>query len=219
MIDLQTLAPALAIARHRHAEAYLALVVEGGYDEAGSGGRFRVQAGDVVVHRPYEAHLDRVDRRGARVINLAVPAPLARHLVGGTGTSPDIDRAMDLARRDPAAAVQALLASWQPRAVAPRDWPDLLALALDSPGDFALEDWADRYDLAPATLSRGFRRAFGVTPVAFRAEARARRAWQSLTASDLPLAELAVGAGFADQSHMTRAIRALTGRTPGAWRA
>jgi AraC-like DNA-binding protein len=218
MIDLQTLAPSLAIARHRHAEAYLALVVEGGYDEAGSGGRFRAEAGDLVVHLPYEAHLDHVDRRGARVINLVAALPPA-DLRGGVGAAPDVDAAIRLARRDPVAAAQALLDGWRPRAAAMIDWPDLLADALDRPDDFALEAWAARHDLAPATVSRGFRRAFGVTPVAFRAEARARRAWHSLVRTRASLADVALAAGFADQAHMTRAIRALTGRPPGAWRA
>ncbi|MDC0716159.1 helix-turn-helix domain-containing protein [Nannocystis bainbridge] len=35
---------------------------------------------------------------------------------------------------------------------------------------------------------------------------------------DEPLATIAATAGFADQAHMTRDIRALTGRTPGEWR-
>jgi len=38
-----------------------------------------------------------------------------------------------------------------------------------------------------------------------------------MAAGGSSLAEIAAVAGFADQSHMTRAVRALTGQTPGDW--
>lgn len=40
------------------------MVLSGGYEEAGEGGRRRVAAGDVIVHHPFEAHLNRVSSRG-----------------------------------------------------------------------------------------------------------------------------------------------------------
>ncbi len=44
--------------------------------------------------------------------------------------------------------------------------------------------------------------------------------WASaqLALRDVSLAEVAAGAGFADQSHFTRAFRAYTGVTPGRYR-
>lgn len=56
----QRLPSGLAIARHRHACAYVALVLSGGYVEAGDAGRWRVRPGDAIVHAPFEAHLDHV---------------------------------------------------------------------------------------------------------------------------------------------------------------
>jgi AraC family transcriptional regulator len=46
-----------------------------------------------------------------------------------------------------------------------------------------------------------------------------RRAFAQLCQIDRPLSEVALGAGFYDQSHMTRVFRRVTGRTPGACRA
>ena len=46
--------------RHVHKRAYAALVLSGGYEEAGDSGRHRVQAGNVVLHEAFEAHLDRI---------------------------------------------------------------------------------------------------------------------------------------------------------------
>ena len=66
-------------------------------------------------------------------------------------------------------------------------------------------------------LSRGFGRVFGVTPQRFRLETRARAALADLS-GPATLAEVAALHGFADQAHMTRSVRDLTGATPGAWK-
>ena len=62
------------IARHVHRRAYAALVLSGGYEEAGDSGRHRVQAGNVVLHEAFEAHLDRIPTLGAVVLNVPLPA-------------------------------------------------------------------------------------------------------------------------------------------------
>ena len=99
-----------------------------------------------------------------------------------------------------------------------RDWPDELARDLRRKPDTSLTEWAERHDMAPATVSRGFRRTYEVSPSTFRAQLRARRAWRSLVHGDLPLSAIAAEHGFADQPHMTRAVTALTGRPPSHWR-
>src|SRR5271170_5697407 len=62
-----------ALGRHVHEKAYAALVLSGGYEEAGDHGRFRVNAGDVIFHEQFEAHLDRFSETGAVVLNLRLP--------------------------------------------------------------------------------------------------------------------------------------------------
>lgn len=39
-----------------------------------------------------------------------------------------------------------------------------------------------------------------------------------MTVRDLPLAEIALSAGFANQSHFTRVFSAAVGVSPGVWR-
>lgn len=56
---------------------------------------------------------------------------------------------------------------------------------------------------------------YGVTTSRFRLEAGARRAWQAVAHGE---AAVAAEAGFVDQAHMNRAVKALTGRAPGVWR-
>ena len=79
-------------------------------------------------------------------------------------------------------------------------------------------DWAREHGLADATVSRGFSQVYGVSPSAFRAEVRGRLAWRRIVDAGQALTELAYELGFADQAHMTRAVRAITGKPPRAWR-
>lgn len=62
MFDLaeprQRLAPHERLPRHRHAGAYAALVLSGGYSEAWDSGRRQVSFGEVVFHRAFEAHAE-----------------------------------------------------------------------------------------------------------------------------------------------------------------
>lgn len=199
--------------RHRHAEPYLAVVLSGGYEEAGDGGRRHVQAGEAVIHGAFEAHLDRLSARGAEVLNLPLPTGLS---LPAFLRLDDVDSVARLAERDPCAASELAVLGLRPFIASAHDWPDALATALNRDPSLEITIWAERHGLAPETASRGFRRVFGVSPKRFRLEARARRAWRCLAGAS-SLAELAAETGFADQAHMTRAVTDLTGRPPRAW--
>jgi len=208
------LAPGALKCRHRHARGYVAVVLAGSYIEAGDEGRRRVGPGDALVHRPFDGHLDVVGRHGADVLNLPLPEgrslPIGMHIA-------DPDTLARIAETDPAAA-SALLDATVELPALHEDWPDLLAAALRSQSNTLIAGWAASMGLAAATVSRGFRMMFGLSPARYRAEMRARRAFAALTAGEEPLAQLALSSGFADQAHLTRAISALTGETPSAWR-
>ena len=202
-----------SIPRHRHERAYAAVILSGGYEESGSLGRYRVRSGHVLLHRAFDAHVDRFESSGARILNLLWNAPPAF----GLGVVADPDTIARVAEKDlpaPAAALRETMAPIEPQ---PADWPDLLASDLLDDPQLRLETWAERHGMAAATLSRGFRTIFATSPAAFRAESRAQSALALITAGGSSLAEIAAVAGFADQSHMTRAVRALTGQTPGDW--
>jgi AraC-like DNA-binding protein len=202
-----------SIPRHRHERAYAAIILSGGYQESGSRGRYRVRSGHVLLHRTFDAHVDRFESQGAQILNLLLDV----EPVFGLGFIADPDAIARAAEIDAGAAARALreqLVPIEPRAA---DWPDLLARDLLEDPQLRLDEWAERHGLTPATLSRGFTKVFQTSPAAFRAEARAHRAFALIATGGSSLAAIAAGGGFADQAHMTRAIRALTGRPPGHW--
>ncbi|MEO8677062.1 MAG: AraC family transcriptional regulator [Casimicrobiaceae bacterium] len=95
---------------------------------------------------------------------------------------------------------------------------DLVAELESEPLDSnAVTQWATNTGRHRSTLHRAFRHDLGLEPSAWILRERLRRAWEQL-ATDAPLVEIAFGCGFADQSHMNRVFRALTGWSPGALR-
>lgn len=201
--------------RHRHADPYVAVVLRGGYQEAGDEGRFAARPGTVIVHGCWTAHLDRFGACGAEVLNLPTVAGLAP----GVGTIDDPDAVARMAERDPLAAAEHLRNGFNRHAVGMADWPDLLAEALRTDPDLGLARWARRMKLEPASVSRGFARAYGVSPKRFRLEVRTRRALAALGDWRGSLADLAADHGFADQAHLTRSVGAMTGVPPVVLRA
>lgn len=209
-------APWEDLARHRHDHGFTALVLRGGYVEAGDTGRHRVEAGDVVVHRPFESHLDQFDGRGAEVLVLPLAAGW-KGPVRGRAAEPDL--IVRTAERSPEDAAALLMDGLKPTTPQTDDWPDLLAQALRADPSLRLEAWAEAAGLHSASVSRGFRQVFAVTPAAYRLAQRAHLAVAGLAQASAPLAAIAQDCGFADQAHMTRAVVQLTGSTPSALRA
>ncbi|MBO9707635.1 MAG: helix-turn-helix domain-containing protein [Caulobacter sp.] len=203
------------LARHRHDHGFAAVVLAGGYVEAGDTGRHRVEAGDVILHRPFESHLDRIDGRGAQVLVLPLPEGLA---ATARGRCADPDLLARLAPDDPVEAALALAEAFVVAAATDEDWPDLLARRLLADPDLAIAEWAHGMGLHPGSVARGFQQQFGVTAARFRATARAHRALEALADPGRDLVRIAADCGFADQAHMTRSILALTGLTPGKLR-
>jgi AraC-like DNA-binding protein len=208
-------APDERLARHRHREPFAAVVLSGGYEEAGDTGRHRVRAGDVVLHRAFESHNDAFDRAGARV--LVMPPPAAWASVS-RGRVDDPDLLARLAERDPGEAVAALAEAFAPVAAPPIDWPDSLAQALRADPDLCLADWAAARSLHPGSVSRGFRQLYGLSPSAFRLVQRTHRALEAILRTDDPLSDVAQACGFADQAHMSRAVVRLTDIPPARLR-
>lgn len=77
---------------------------------------------------------------------------------------------------------------------------------------------ASRVGIHPASLSRGFRLDEGVTVGEYLTRVRIQQACRLMTDSKASLADVAAACGFADQSHLTRAFKSVTGSPPGVFR-
>lgn len=103
------------------------------------------------------------------------------------------------------------LAAWQTNQACER-------LESDLGGKLSLEKIAAEFGLSVSHFSRAFRVSTGLPPHQWLLRQRVKTAKQLMTVRDLPLSEIAMSAGFANQSHFTRVFSAAVGVSPAAWR-
>lgn len=103
------------------------------------------------------------------------------------------------------------LAAWQLRRVTE-------LVAADLAADVTLAELASACGLSVSYFARAFRRSTGQPPHRWLLAQRVARARALLASPDLPLADVALACGFADQSHFTRVFRTIVGASPGQWR-
>ncbi|TPK89144.1 AraC family transcriptional regulator [Mesorhizobium sp. B2-4-17] len=100
--------------------------------------------------------------------------------------------------------------AWRAAALA-RDYLTENATRPVTSGELEAVTGLDRY-----ALSRHFRAAFSTSPHRFLVMRRLQRARRMIAAGE-PLAQIAVEAGFTDQSHFNRQFKKAFGMTPGRW--
>jgi AraC-like DNA-binding protein/quercetin dioxygenase-like cupin family protein len=202
------------LSRHRHAHAFAAVVLSGRYVEAGDTGRHALGPGDVLIHAPYEAHIDRVFSTGAEVLVIPLSKPWRRPV---SGHIYDPDLLACLAEKNATLALVELEKHFTDAVGSPNDWPALLAEALLRESFICLRQWAQSQRLHYGSLSRGFRQEFAVTPARFRSLVRMHIALQ-LLGQNKSLADAATLSGFSDQSRMARVMRSELDATPSQLR-
>jgi AraC-like DNA-binding protein len=113
---------------------------------------------------------------------------------------------------DPAEALETLAVERAAQTEPPDPLLTEVAAALDAGRTVAAT--ADSLGIGARTLHRRSRAAFGYGPKTLARVLRLQRALRA-AARGAPLAEIAFRTGYADQAHLTRELRALTGMTPG----
>ena len=83
--------------------------------------------------------------------------------------------------------------------------------------DLSLDSLAQQAGVSRSHLGRAFKHTVGQSPFEWVRAKRIERAKQLLAEGRVPLAEIAIATGFADQAHLTRAFGRLVGLPPGAW--
>jgi len=84
--------------------------------------------------------------------------------------------------------------------------------------NISLEGLASTLGVHPAHLTRAFRQHYHTTIGDYVRRLRVEYACHLLTTSEVPLAQLALDLGFADQGHFSRIFKSHTGMSPAAFR-
>lgn len=91
-------------------------------------------------------------------------------------------------------------------------------LESDIGGKLPLQIIAAELGLSVSHFSRAFRASTGLPPYRWLLHHRVRIAKRLMSVRGLSLSEVAISAGFANQSHFTRVFSEIAGISPGAWR-
>ena len=132
-----------------------------------------------------------------------------------------VERAITLAGTLIGAAVEERDATHRQRAAAEHRASVLIDDVRDSitaDVGLRLDELAQRLGVPAYELSRTFRSRTGETVSRYRLRLRLHRALARMADGDRDLAGVAADSGFADQAHLTRALRQETGWTPGRLR-
>jgi len=81
-----------------------------------------------------------------------------------------------------------------------------------------LADIAQAVGVHPVHLAQTFHKSYRCTVGDYVRQVRIERACHELATTDLPIVEIALAAGFCDQSHFTRTFKRLTGVAPSQYR-
>jgi len=235
--------PGTQIRPHVHSRPYFSILLHGSYREAYKGGVRECEPGTAVLHPSGEVHSDQFLDSGGRIFRFEIideeaDSCFARQ-VWSAGELRN-GRVRCLAARlywechsldcfSPLAAESLALEiiseatrnvfkedkcvspSWLVQAV------ELLHEAL--PDSLTVERIANVVGVHPVHLARVFRRRYGCSVGEFSRNWRVEVASRQLANSTSPIAEVAAAAGFADQSHLCRTLKAVSGLTPNAFRA
>jgi AraC family transcriptional regulator len=237
--------PELELPHHVHERPIMAVILEGSWDEVFRTRTYECEPNTVLTEPAGERHANRFQRAGARVLVVEVdasdeelPAPCAA-LLDRAGCFDSV-RVATLARRvvgeihqsDALSGLATEGLVLEMLATATRDgarrrggrppppWlvrvRDLLHEHFQTPP--RITEAAGQAGVHPSHLAREFRTHFGASYGEYLRRVRLDWAAVRLARSDDTLAETALEAGFADQSHFTRAFRRYAGITPGRYR-
>ncbi len=91
-------------------------------------------------------------------------------------------------------------------------------LQQDLRGELRLEELATSCGMSRGHFIRAFKQSTGLPPHQWLLSQRVHRAQALLPDTRLPISQIALECGFADQSHLTRVFTKIVGASPAAWR-
>lgn len=227
----------MSVPWHAHDETYVTFVLRGAYRERLRGATRDCASRTAVVHPAGERHADEFTRSGL-CLNVQPESAWLRSIAGRGAvvdapamvSAPLIAARLhrELDRRDALSPMVIeglmleLFAETGRRAGDGRRIPAWLRSVRETIASrfaerLTIASLAAGVNVHPTHLARAFRQHYGCTIGELQRELRVDYARRRIAAGDA-LSNVAADAGFADQSHLTRTFRAVTGLTPGAVR-
>jgi AraC family transcriptional regulator len=231
------------IRRHIHLRPYFSILLHGGYRETYRGGVRECGPATAILHPPGEVHADQFLGAGGRIFRFEIiddeaDSCLANQICETAelrngrvrclaarlyweSRSPDCFSplaaealALEIiseATRNASTHEKCGTPSWLVQAI------ELLHEML--PDNLTVERIANVVGVHPVHLARVFHRRYGCSIGEYARNWRVEVASRQLATSTRPIAEVAAVAGFADQSHLCRTFKAVSGLTPKEFRA
>jgi AraC family transcriptional regulator len=237
----RTYAAGLRMGRHAHDEFRLCLPLRGAYIDSWRGNERTRKPRHLSLHPAGEVHTSRFlaptacfhveftqDWRTRLLDIAAAEADEPQEFLDGKAPIVAAQLFAEFCRNDDCSPViieglACELIGWCARHVrASRGVPPWLLQARDLLHDrfneqLSVATVALTVDIHPVHLAREFKRAFGQTLGEYVRMLRVEHVCRRLGSAH-DLAELAVEAGFSDQSHLTRVFKRIKGTTPGRFR-
>ncbi len=234
--------PRIHIPRHSHELAHFCFVLEGSYDES-IGQRMDQRAPSAIIFYPPDVTHAETHRTAGRHFLIEIDAwridslreskamldsPVAMSEGNDRWIAARLYREFIEPDEFSVLALEGLALEMLVRAArngraTERRAPRWLALAKE----FLREEFsappslsilADAVGVHPVHLARVFRQFEGCTIGEYIRRLRIEHACRLMTATDDSLVEIALTAGFADQTHFSRCFKRTTGMTPGQYR-
>lgn len=236
--------PGAEIPPHAHETAQLCFALEGGFVDQHAGISLRCEPRTLILHPPGHVHADRMSDRGCRCLNISIPLAVLKQLppnvrrIAATGAARCFapkwrafelliefktgDGADALSIETMALSLLGELAGGPLMEIRRPPPPWLEGVRERMHDEFArpldLCSLAKTAGVHRVHLARTFHAFYGCTIGQYVRQRRLEFACREL-AANTPLNEIALRAGFTDQSHFTTTFRRLVGVTPGAFRA
>lgn len=211
----------LRLPLHEHEAANVTIVLRGGFEERVERRSFSATRGSVIVKPAGARHANAYGTRDVECITIEVPAAFQFTEVRHLG-APLFALLAERLRDDAAElAIEELIY----RIAGPNiresgaTWLATIEQMLREETVTSLAQLGAAVGRHPAHVAREFRAYYGCSIGEFVRARRIDAARQALRSTNRPISDIALDAGFYDQSHFTNVFRRLLGTTPQRYRA